>query len=55
MTDETRVALLNYDWLLKNRSDVELHWDSGMLIWGDGGVDINEVCQPGFTPATEAR
>ncbi|RSM59483.1 hypothetical protein DMB66_27755 [Actinoplanes sp. ATCC 53533] len=53
ITPEARIALKNYDWLMRNRSDVELHWESGMLIWGDGGVDIREIMRPGLTPATE--
>lgn len=52
MREETRRALKNYDWMMRNRTDVELHWESGTLIWGDGGMDISMVSDPGFTPAT---
>lgn len=54
MTEETITALKNYDWLVRNRSldDVGLHWDSDTVVYGDGGADINELCRPGFTPAT---
>jgi len=54
VTEETRTALRNYDWLIRNRrpEDVELHWDSDTLVLGDGGVVIDELTRPGFTPAT---
>lgn len=54
MTDETRIALLNYDWLVRNRGldDVALAWDSDTLVYGDGGATIETLCEPGFTPAT---
>ncbi|WP_035955404.1 hypothetical protein [Parafrankia sp. EUN1f] len=50
--DETRVALRNYEWLVRNRPDVELCWDSDTLMYGDGGVAIESLLEPGFTPAT---
>ena len=54
MTEETRIAVRNYDWMVRNRGldDVELAWDSDTLVYGDGGVVIDELCQEGFTPAT---
>jgi hypothetical protein len=54
MTEETRIALRNYDWLVRNRGleGVELAWDSGTLVYGDGGADIDALCQEGFSPAT---
>lgn len=51
MNDETRVALKNYDWLVKNRQ-AGIAWDSDTLVYGDGGCDVSELCEPGFTPAT---
>jgi len=50
LSAETRIALKNYDWLIRHRSDVELAWDSDTLMWGDGGVDINSLLDPGLTP-----
>jgi hypothetical protein len=52
--EETRVALLNYDWMVRNRGldNVELAFEADTLVWGDGGSDINDLCRPGFTPAT---
>ncbi|GAB3861555.1 hypothetical protein ACFPIJ_11880 [Dactylosporangium cerinum] len=52
MLDETRRALKNYDWLMRNRAHTELDWDSGTLLWGDGGVSIDLVSDPGLTSAT---
>ena len=56
MTEETRIALKNYDWMVRNRGldDVELHWASDTIVYGDGGAIIDEVCRPGFTPATSS-
>jgi hypothetical protein len=53
MTDETRTALRNYNWLVRNR-DAGLQWDddSGELVavfYGDGGVAPDALCDPGFT------
>jgi hypothetical protein len=50
MSAETRIALKNYDWLIRNRSEIELAWDSDVLIDANGGVDINSLLDPGFTP-----
>lgn len=52
LSKETLIALKNYDWLLQNRSDVEIDWASHCVIYGDGGVGIAVLCEPGFTPAT---
>lgn len=54
MQDETRIALMNYDWMVRNRGldDVELHWDSDTVIYGDGGAVIDELTRAGFTPGT---
>lgn len=53
MLEETRIALKNYDWLMRNRSDVGLAWESDTLVYGDGGVDIEKITERGFTEATE--
>lgn len=55
--EETRIALLNYDWMVRNRGldNVELAFDADTFVWGDGGSDINDLCRPGFTPATDDR
>ncbi|OHV29065.1 hypothetical protein BBK14_34190 [Parafrankia soli] len=54
MSEETRIALRNYDWMVRNRGldDVELHWDSDTLVYGSGGVEIGTLLEPGFTPGT---
>lgn len=54
MNDETRIALRNYDWLVRNRGldDVTLDWGSDTLGYGDGGAVIDTICEAGFTPAT---
>lgn len=54
MTEETIIALKNYDWLVRNKGldEVELHWDSDSLISGEGGYEISLLTDPGFTPAT---
>lgn len=54
MTEETRVALKNYDYLIRKRGldDIHLDWDTDTLIYGDGGVVAEILCDPGFTPAT---
>jgi hypothetical protein len=56
MSDETRTALQNYDWMVRNRGldDVDLAWDSDTLVYGDGGAVIETLCEPGFTPATRS-
>ncbi len=54
MTEETRIALKNYDWMIRNRGldDVELAWDGDTLVYGDGGATIDTLCEPRFSPAT---
>lgn len=54
MTEETRMALLNYDWMVRNRGldEVALDWASDTLVYGDGGATFETLCEPGFTPAT---
>ncbi len=52
MTEETRVALENNDWLIQNREDIELDWQTATLGLTIGGVDMDELIRPGFTPAT---
>lgn len=56
MDETTKVALKNYDWMVRNKGldDVELHWDSDTIVYGDGGGTIELLCEPGFTPATRA-
>ncbi len=51
MTEETRIALKNYDNLIRTRGldDVELHWESDTLVYGDGGADISLLLDPSFT------
>lgn len=57
MTEETIIALKNYDWLVRNRGldEVELHWESDSLVSGDGGYEISLLTDPGFTPATRQK
>lgn len=54
MQEETRIALMNYDWLVRNRGDVvQLLWDQDTIIDSEsGGADINLLIEPGYTPAT---
>lgn len=54
MSHETRIALMNYDWMVRNRGldDVQLAWESDTLVYGDGGAVIDTLAEPGFTPAT---
>ncbi|MCX4456798.1 hypothetical protein OOK58_33060 [Streptomyces sp. NBC_01728] len=54
MTEETIIALRNYDYLVRNNrlEDVELDWESGSLVRGDGGYDIDLLTERGFTPGT---
>jgi hypothetical protein len=53
MTDETRIALKNYDWLIRNRDDTHIQWESDTLLYGDGGCKVEELVRLGMTPATE--
>ena len=52
--EETEIALKNYDWMIRSRGleDVLLHWDSGTIVYGDGGAVLDTLLEPGFTPAT---
>ncbi|MFC5802178.1 hypothetical protein [Streptomyces formicae] len=54
MTEETITALRNYDYLVRNYGldDVELAWDSGTLVRGEGGYEMDLLTGRGFTPAT---
>lgn len=56
MTEEAETTLKNYDWMVRNQGldYVELDWDSHTLMWDDGGSDIDDLCRPGFTPATDS-
>jgi hypothetical protein len=56
VNSETMTALRNYDWLVRDRGldDVTLDWETETLAYGDGGVLIDTLCEPGFTPATDA-
>jgi hypothetical protein len=52
MTDETRIALLNYDWMVRNRGldDVSLHFESGTIVYGEGGAVMNCAAQGSLPP-----
>ncbi|MCX4577516.1 MULTISPECIES: hypothetical protein [unclassified Streptomyces] len=54
MTEETIVALRNYDYLVRNHGldDVALDWQSDTLVHGEGGYEISLLTERGFTPAT---
>ncbi|MCX2926143.1 hypothetical protein [Streptomyces sp. NEAU-W12] len=56
MTEEAETALKNYDWMVRHRGleHVELDWGSRTLVWGGGGSDLEDLCRPGSTPATDA-
>lgn len=56
MSDETRVALKNYEYLIREHGweNVSLVWDTDSVVYGDNGyADIDMLTEPGFTPATE--
>ncbi|ELB89242.1 hypothetical protein Rwratislav_30544 [Rhodococcus wratislaviensis IFP 2016] len=56
MTDETLVALKNYEYLILEHGceNVSLVWHTDSVVFGDDGwADIDMLAQPGFTPATE--
>jgi hypothetical protein len=54
MTEETRIALRNYDWLIRTQPGTAcLDWETDTLVYGEGGVLIETLCEPGFTPATD--
>jgi hypothetical protein len=54
VTEETIIALRNYNWPIRNRGldDVTLDWDSGTPVYGHGGTIINTLIKRGFTPTT---
>lgn len=54
MNPETIIALKNYDALVRSRGldDVALDWESGTLVYGDGGADLEILTESGFTQAT---
>jgi len=55
MNAETMIALKNYDYLIRSRGldEVELHWESDTLVYGDGGATFeSSLLRAGFTPAT---
>lgn len=55
MDEATKIALKNYDWMVRNRGleNVGLHWDSDTIVYGDGGAVVDVLLDPGFTPATK--
>jgi hypothetical protein len=52
MNQETQIALLNYDWLMRNREDVEIDFEVESVVFGNGGIHTDVLCEPGLTPAT---
>jgi len=54
MTEETRIALMNYDRLIRSQGldDVSIDWVTDIVALGNGGFTIEELCRPGFTDAT---
>jgi hypothetical protein len=44
--------LKNYEWLVANRTGVHVHWETGTVMWGGGGVHLAVLAEKGFTPAT---
>lgn len=52
MQEETETALRNFEWIVNNRDVRQIHWDGNAIVIGDGGVAIDELLVPGFTPAT---
>jgi hypothetical protein len=57
VNEVTKIALKNFDWLVRDKGldDVGLDWESGTLVYGDGGADLETLCEPGFTPATKGQ
>lgn len=56
MTDETRVALMNYEHLIRvhGPAGVRMVWTTDTLLFGaEGHADVDMLTRPGFTPATE--
>ncbi|WP_174235699.1 hypothetical protein [Cryobacterium shii] len=55
MEEETRIALKNYDFVLRSKGvdDVLIDWETETLVYGDGGASFeSSLLMPGFTPAT---
>jgi hypothetical protein len=55
MHEETRIALKNYDALIRSSGldDVYLDWDSETVVYGAGGATFeSSILMPGFTGAT---
>lgn len=47
-------ALANFQWLLRNRSEVSFDPTSETVMYGGGGVHMDVLMEAGFTPATSA-
>lgn len=54
VSEEVQIALMNYDWLIRDRGldDVGIDWSSMTVVYGEGGATVETLCEPGFTPAT---
>lgn len=54
MDEKTKIALANYDYIIRTHGldNVGLEWNTGTLLYGEGGGDIDSLCEAGFTPAT---
>jgi hypothetical protein len=54
MMEETRIALMNYDRLIRSQGldDVSIDWVTDIVAYGNGGFTVEELCRPGFTDAT---
>lgn len=52
MNKDTETALKNYDWLMRHRDGVGIEWNTGTLLYGDGGANLDTLLESGFTPAT---
>lgn len=52
--EETRLALRNYDWLIRHcgPQELKLDWDSDTLVQPNRSVAVDNLCKRGFTPAT---
>ncbi|EZP26862.1 hypothetical protein [Microbacterium oleivorans] len=51
MHRETEIALKNYIWLAQNR-DAVIHWDTETLVYGQGGVHVDQLTEPGLSLET---
>lgn len=46
-------ALLNLQWLMRNREPVGIYVDTETIVTGDGGgYDLDVIVEEGLTPAT---